>query len=79
MAQTVKNLPAMWETQVRFLGREEPLEKDMAIYSRILAWGILARISWQFPCHQDSRILVGYIIYGGHKESDTTERLTHFQ
>ena len=37
----------------------------MAIHSSILAWGILARISWQFPCHQDSRILVGYIIHGG--------------
>ena len=31
VAQTVKRLPAMRETQVRFLGREDPLEKEMAI------------------------------------------------
>ena len=36
----VKHLPAMQETQVRFLGREDPLEKEMAAHSSILAWGI---------------------------------------
>ena len=41
MAQTVKRLPAMRETQVRFLGREDPLEKEMAIHSSTLAWKIL--------------------------------------
>ena len=40
VAQTVKHLPAMWETWVRSLGREDPLEKDMAIHSSILAWKI---------------------------------------
>ena len=40
VAQMVKRLPAMWETRVRFLGREDPLEKEMAIYSSILAWKI---------------------------------------
>ena len=40
MAQTVKNLPAMQETQVQSLGREDPLEKEMAIHSSILAWEI---------------------------------------
>ena len=40
MAQTVKLLPAMWETWVRFLGREDPLEKEMAIHSSTLAWKI---------------------------------------
>ena len=40
MAQTVKRLPAMQETQVRFLGREGPLEKEMAIQSSTLAWKI---------------------------------------
>ena len=40
MAQTVKNLPAMQETWVRFLGQEDPLEKGMATPSSILAWGI---------------------------------------
>ena len=40
MAQTVENLRAMWETQVRFLGREDPLEKEMAIHSSTLAWKI---------------------------------------
>ena len=33
VAQTVKHLPTMWETQVRSLGREDPLEKEMAIHS----------------------------------------------
>ena len=40
VAQTVKYLPAMWETRVRFLGREDPLEKEMAIPSSTLAWKI---------------------------------------
>ena len=40
MAQMVKNLPAMQETQVRSLGQEDPLEKEMATHSSILAWGI---------------------------------------
>ena len=40
MAQTVKRLPAIWETGVRFLGQEDPLEKEMAIHSSILAWKI---------------------------------------
>ena len=40
MAQAVKRLPAMWETWVRFLGWEDPLEKEMAIHSSILAWKI---------------------------------------
>ena len=42
MAQTVKNLPAMQETWVRFLGWEDPLEKGVATHSSILAW----RIPW---------------------------------
>ena len=42
MAQTVKDLPAMQETQIRSLGREDPLEKEMATHSSILAW----RIPW---------------------------------
>ena len=40
VAQMVKHLPAMWETQVRSLGQEDPLEKEMATYSSILAWKI---------------------------------------
>ena len=40
MVQTVKSLPAMWETWVPSLGREDPLEKEMATHSRILAWEI---------------------------------------
>ena len=39
VAQTVKNLSAMQETQVRSLGWEDPLEKGMATHSSILAWG----------------------------------------
>ena len=40
MAQTVKRLPAMRETWVRFLGQEDPLDKEMAIHSSTLAWKI---------------------------------------
>ena len=40
MAQTVKRLSTMLETQVRSLGWEDPLEKDMAIHSRTIAWKI---------------------------------------
>ena len=36
----VKNLPAMQETQVQFLGQEDPLEKGIATHSSILAWSI---------------------------------------
>ena len=42
MAQTVKNLPAMWETGVQSLVWEDPLEKATATHSSILAW----RIPW---------------------------------
>ena len=42
MAQLVKNLPSMWETWVRFLGWEDPLEKGKATHSSSLAW----RIPW---------------------------------
>ena len=41
VAQTVKNLPAVQESRVRYLGWEEPLEKGMAIHSSLLAWRIL--------------------------------------
>ena len=40
VAQTVKNLRAMWETWVRSLGWEDPLEEGMATHSSILAWRI---------------------------------------
>ena len=40
VAQTVKRLPVMRETQVRSLGWEDPLEKEMATHSSILAWRI---------------------------------------
>ena len=47
VAQSVKNLPAVWETQVPLLGLEDPLEKGMATHSSILAW----IISWtEEPC-----------------------------
>ena len=40
MAQLVKNPPATQETQVQFLGQEDPLEEEMATHSSILAWDI---------------------------------------
>ena len=61
MAQTVKNLPAMQETQVRSLGWEGPLEVGMATHSSILAREF-----------HGQRKLVGYSPWGC-KESDTTE------
>ena len=65
VAQTVKHLPVTRETWVRSLGPEDPLEKEMATHSSILAW----RIPWtEEP---------GGLQSMGRKESDTTERLTH--
>ena len=59
MTQTVKNLPAMQETWVPSLGREDPLEEEMAIHSSILAWkipwteepGVLPSMGWQRVGH----------------------------
>ena len=68
VAQRLKHLPAMWETWVRSLGREDPLVKEMAIHSSILAW----RIPWMEE--------LGELQSMGRKESDTTEQLHfHFQ
>ena len=64
VAQTVKNLPAMRETWVRSLGWEDPLEEGMATHSSILAWRI--------PRIEEP----GGLQSMGHKESDTTERLS---
>ena len=64
MAQTVKRLPAMWETRVRFLGQEDPLEKEMGIHSSTLAW----KIPWT---EEPDRLHSPW----GRNESDTTERL----
>ena len=66
VAQTVKHLPAMRETQVLSLDWEDPLEKKMATHSSILAW----KLPWtEEPGRLQSK--------WGHKESDTTER-RHF-
>ena len=40
VTQMVKSLPAVWETWVRSLGQEDPLEEEMATHSSILAWKI---------------------------------------
>ena len=61
VALTVKNPPAMLEVWVQSLGREEPLEKEMATHSNILA----GRSHGQ-------RRLVGYIVHGVAKQSDMT-------
>ena len=51
VAQMVKCLPAMWETWVRSLGREDPLEKEMATHSSTNAW----KIPWtEEPCRLQS-------------------------
>ena len=52
MAQQVKNPPAMQETQIQSLGCEDPLEKEMATHSSILAWRIpMDREAWQARVH----------------------------
>ena len=66
MAQTVKRLSAMQEIWVRSLGREDPLEKEMAAHFNSLAW----KIPWMEEPDMYSP--------WGRIESDTTERL-HFQ
>ena len=64
MAQTVKNLPAMQETRVQSLDQEEPLEKEIAINSNILAWeNPTGPGAWWPAVHEFA-------------ESDTTARLT---
>ena len=53
VAQTVENLPAMWEIWVHSLGWEDPLEESMATHSNILAWRILMdREAWQAAVHR---------------------------
>ena len=52
VAQTAKNLPAIWETWVISLGWEDPLEEGMATHSSILPWRIpLDRGPWQDTVH----------------------------
>ena len=65
VAQLVKNLPAVQETQVRFLGWEDSLENEMATHSSILAW----RIPWT---EEPGRLQSLWL-----QESDTTQRLNH--
>ena len=64
MAQIVKNLPALQETQVQSPGREDLLEEGMAIHSSILAW--------RTQCTEEP----GGPQFMGHKELDTTAQLT---
>ena len=48
----LKNLPAIQETQVRSLGREDPLEKEMAAHSRVLVWkNLMDRGAWWAAVH----------------------------
>ena len=57
VAQLVKNLPAMQETWVRFLGPEDLLEKEMATHSSILAWRIpMDRGAWQATVQGVARV-----------------------
>ena len=51
-----KNVPAMWETWIRSLGWEDPLEEGMATHSSILAWRIpMDRGAWQATVHEVSK------------------------
>ena len=67
IAQSVKNLPAMQETWVQFLGQEDPLEKERAIHSSLLALRI--------PGTEEPGRL-HRLQSMGLQESDTTERLS---
>ena len=49
--KTVKNLPAIQETLVQSMGREDPLEKEMVTHSSILALRIMDRGAWQATVH----------------------------
>ena len=52
VAQMVKNLPAMQETQVQYLDWEDPLEEGIATHSSILAWRIpMEKGAWQATVH----------------------------
>ena len=52
MAHTIKNLPAIWETWIRSLGWEDPMEEGMATHSSILAWRIpMDRGAWWATVH----------------------------
>ena len=61
VSQLLKSPPSMRETWIQLLGRKDPLEKEMATHSRILAWRI-----------HGQRSLVGSSPWG-HKESDMTK------
>ena len=74
VAQRVKNLPAMQETQVQSLSREDPLEKRMATHFSILFFFLLY---FTLPGElHGQRSLAGYSPWGC-RELDTTEQLTH--
>ena len=64
MVQRLKHLPAMQETPVRFLGWEDPLEREMATHSNILAWEI--------PWTEEPSTLYSL---RGRKELDMTEAI----
>jgi len=67
VAQIVKNLPAMWESWVRSLGWEDPLDEGIATHSGILTWRIpIDRGSWWATVH-------------GVEELDTTEQISFLQ
>ena len=52
VAQTVKNLPAMWEAWAQSLGWEDPLEESMATHSSVLAWRIpMDKAAWRAIVH----------------------------
>ena len=71
VTQTIKNLPAMQETQVRSLGQEDPLEKGMTTHSSVLAleipWtekpGGLRSIGWRSVGHNGSDWAYGHVLH----------------
>ena len=80
MAQTVKSLPAMWETWVQSLSQEDPLKKEMATHSSVPAWkipwtketGRLQSIGLQRVRHYEATSLSFPLLSGDHKNVRST-------
>ena len=81
VAQMVKRLPAMWGTWVQSLGREDTLEKDMAIHSSTLAWKIpwTEEPDWLQSMGSQSRIPLSDFTFTFHTSLEVVRKGTSVQ